>query len=97
MMAMTAWEGAQHRRATDGRTRCRSSLERLPKSSIRHLYREWVTCPRQEAKGDMVSVLWRFFQDGAKATFFWADVRREWDYVERCKAAVQAGQPKPLS
>lgn len=71
-------------------------LESLPKSSIQHLYREWVAPARREDKADMVGYLFTAFAQGPKSDLFWAHVDRELDYVKRCKEAKDAGLPKPI-
>jgi hypothetical protein len=82
---------AQH---TPGHTRSESSLSRLPKASIQHLYRTHVCPPRDESKADMVSVLWRRYSDGSNERgvnqSFWAKVWDEWSYVAAQRRAAIA-------
>lgn len=79
---------------TPERTRSESTLSRLPKACIQHLYRTHVCPPRQESKSDMVSVLWRRFSDGSNERgvnqSFWAKVHEEWAHVDAQKRAAKA-------
>jgi hypothetical protein len=88
-------------RPTSYHSRTKTTLERLPKFCIRHLYREHIAPPRNEDKVDMVNALWAHFWescgDKPRVQAFWAAVDREYDYAARVKAAKASGQPRPLS